>query len=412
MALDWIEGFEHGVGTTAAEAGAGGGISRNITVGTSGSISVLAGSARSGGYGMRIVDGASASWWDSKNLVAFAETSGFFAVRFAVLPTSGTDSNFFVCANNDSADNRGAFTINPSGVMKAKAQLTGALTTGDTLVANTWYGFVWRYSQTGTAWFLDWQMVSPSRGPSYRATYAAAAGWYSSYLQCTTIGGTGMTVDYDDLIRFDTLAEYPKIPYQVSAISPNATGTHNLDASPSSFFFEHNGTSATALSTGETASASRVDDVPINASTDYMYATGAPGATQYGELQLADPQTSITPVAVRVIEALQQATAGGSTYTSKVTNDGGTSLTDVQTALDVSSATEVFRTKVLATRPSGGAWTDTDVRALRYRFGLTADATPEIQLRSLMVEVATEVPAGVSRQDLSRFPKQKLRRVA
>jgi hypothetical protein len=198
-------------------------------------------------------------------------------------------------------------------------------------------------------------------------------------------------VYFDDFVVADNTADYPLSDLRVLPIVPTATGTHNLDASPSSFFFQHDGTTGAALTNAETTSYSRVDDAPINASTDRIYATGAPGSGQYVELQLGDISSNLgTPRAVKVIEAVQQASAGGSVYTSKITDDNGTSNTNVQAALDVNSATEVYKTKVITTKPSSGAWTNSAINSLKYRFGFTTDANPEIRLYGVLLEVVVD----------------------
>jgi len=75
-----------------------------------------------------------------------------------------------------------------------------------------------------------------------------------------------------DLAWSTQLADYPIGPIQILGYSPNAVGTHNLDASTSTFFFTETqappGGTTTALTTSETTSYQSVDDVPIDGGTD------------------------------------------------------------------------------------------------------------------------------------------------
>lgn len=58
--------------------------------------------------------------------------------------------------------------------------------------------------------------------------------------------------------------------YFIKGYSPNAVGTHNLDASTSQYFFKDISNTETALTTSETTSYQQIDDVPINNDTDHV----------------------------------------------------------------------------------------------------------------------------------------------
>jgi len=251
------------------------------------------------------------------------------------------------------------------------------------VVADTWYWIEMIVDVSGTTWTLDWRLDGADQPASTLAGQSATTitdrflgnsnGITFSFSYSTAVSGTS-----------SSLTDWPG-EYDSKSIWPVSSGTHNLDASPSSYFYEHDGGSGTALQTAETAAWTRVDDNPLGGGSDRIYVTGAPGSGQYAEVNLGTVG-GFTPSAVRVVESVQQSSAGGSVYTSKITDDGGTSLSDVQTALDPNTGSEAFKTKTFTTKPSGGAWTISALNSLKYRYGYTTDATPELRLNGVMVE--------------------------
>lgn len=300
-------------------------------------------------------------------------------VRFASFPAGDV---WIVHVENDTQWVDFKYVAGSGLVIDAYDGVSNPQSSAWALSLNTWYRLGLLIDASTNPWSVKGRVDSSEKtlAPAFAATTFSRAylGWYQS---------TTADMFLDDLVLFTgSAADYPVTASQVLGYSPNATGIHLLDASPSSFFFQHDGATGTALTTAETTSYTRIDDVPISGSSDYLYITGTPGATQYAEVQFANEAGNYNVTAVRVIEAVRQATAGGSAYTSKATDDHGTSLTTLQSAFDPNSSTEVFKRATMTTKPSGGAWTKSSFADLRYRIGFTSDATPEIQLRSVIAE--------------------------
>lgn len=302
---------------------------------------------------------------------------------------------------------------NASEAASAKIQLQAGATSSETTqthsivpVSGTWYvadilidatanpwSVTWRVKQSGASTWTDGTDPAPAVAASSFRYYkfgpiGAVTGFHTRLQDCVI--STGATAYIDDVY--------------CSWFPPDSAGTHNLDTSPSAYWNEHDGASGNPITSSDAVSYTRIDDTPVGGTSDRVYASTTPGATQY--LEYTFPSTSETPLAVKVVEAVQQdSAAGGSAFTSKVTDDGGSSLTTVSSALDPNSTSEVYATTVagyattsavVTAPPSGGSWTSAAFNSLAYRWGFTSDASPTIRLNSVGLEaVLVTQPATV-----------------
>jgi hypothetical protein len=393
MAVEFFTGFEPGLNVASGDW--------YDTSATPPSISTS--TVRNGARSMRFpLTGA--RWVRRRFATPPATASYVFYIRFDAVDPSFTVGVFDV-SNSAQSKNVNVLAVTDAGSnLSLKIRIYDGVSTFDTtpvsgFLQDTSYRVELKYDWSGAAWKVTWGTAAgdaslTTHDTDFTGGNAAGAGTQDYVLLGSS--GTGFLTDFyiDDFAMSNSGSDFPIGPSKVMPFVPDARGTHNLDASPSSFWFQHDGVTPTALTTAESTSYSRIDDAPLLGSTDYLYGTGTPGGTQYAEYTF--PPGSGIPDAVRVIESVRQATAGGSHYTSKITDDGGVSLTTIQSALDPNSASEVTKQAVALSKPSGGAWTSAAFDALAYRWGLTADATPEIRLYAVMLEVLYPVEASAS----------------
>jgi len=371
----WIDGFEH-----ATLSGSGGGIYNQVFT----TPSMSTNPKRTGTYAVAF-SGATATFikppsvaWSGKTILV-----GTFHVRISAGPTNGRNIAEW---SNTTDSTFGNIRITSGRVIQVRMASAESFVSGPTLSVDTWYRIDFLYDVSSSSWTLDWKVNGSAQTQATHTASGAGSFGYFAFGMIETVGSETATVYFDDFALSNTSGDYPLNggdDITIYGFSPNAVGTHNLDASPSSFFFD---SVSGALTTAETASFGRIDDVPLGGNSDYIYATGTPGSTQYAEYQFANSSVGYQPVAVRIVEGAQQATAGGSVYTSKVTDDGGASLTTLSSAYDPNNASEEFISKVLNSPPSGGSWTEDKLNSLVFRWGHTADATPEIRLTGVMAE--------------------------
>lgn len=378
MALVGMDGYEHGVSTTGLWTS--GNLYSNYFVAAGSAPTVTAAAARSGGYGLRFgSDAARSTTW----LLHAGTSTQIIVASFYMRPNTASVADIPFMFEFDSGARYVYVRTTAAG--KVFLECNGISSSGDSsnsIAANTWSRVDIRITTTASPWTIDWQLDGTAQ-----TTFSPAEGTTTRVL--TSMGprssSASIQQDFDDIVWSTTSGDYPLGQYRVLPLAPNASGAHNLDASPSSFFFGFSG-AGVALETGETALYGYMDDAPLNGSSDYLYITGAPGSGQYAEIQFESTFESGDAAAVNLLESVRQGTAGGSTYTSKIYD--GTSEGTARSALDPNTTTEEVYRSVFVTAPSGGAWTSTKVNAATARFGYTTDASPEIRVYAARLEAA------------------------
>lgn len=373
MAIILLDGFEHGVFSTA-----GSGLYNTVS-GTPTSETSLIPSG-SGLRSMKCDSGAAAT---SVEITLASAT--LYVCQFQFMIPSSVSSGIEGLISRFGGSGMNCFFIANTTSNTFYVQLTEGVTPVNsstyTFSRDVWYRVTARLNVGANPWVADWSVNGVSQT---RVTKATAATDINVFTVGTSFGSSSWLVYLDDAVVGDASGDYP-MNYVVKASSPSASGTHNLDASPSVYFGSNAG-SDTFLSSGETTAYTRVDDVPLDGSTDYMFVTGTPTSGLYAELQLADFVSTSEPAAVRIVECVRQATAGGSSYTSNLAYSG--SELTMSSAVDPNSATNVYKKALSTTKPGGGGWTLAALNGTTYRLGYTTDATPEIRLNSLIVEAA------------------------
>jgi hypothetical protein len=276
-----------------------------------------------------------------------------------------------------------------------------------TVAANKWIGVDFRY-RSGTThtceWQVDYDSLDASIGPVAQTT-VTQTGMSGGYISPVRVGwstATTATVYYDDIVTGSMSGQYPIGDVRIMPVTVDQTDTPTITGTSTNFkTFTSNGTLATW--SGTTARA-LLDDVPptIGASAD--------GITQIAAASgdyVTVPMATYTAAPLYSVRAARWYVAGWAASTTTATchlygydNDG------VQRAFMWSGAT-----------PADPNWDDTTLRwwsqmhyqapvttnyrlsqanvnGLALRFGMSTDATPDIGIHSVLVEVAVQ-PAQV-----------------
>jgi hypothetical protein len=268
----YIDGFEHGVATTAyySVSSALGGISIVTTPVT--------------GAGARALRcqpaGATQKAWH--DLTA----AGIIVVRFSIKIATSPSVGSWICEiATATAGQRALLFIDNNLNFKARAGDTGTAQTYNQNAGkaslNTVYVVDLRYNPSGsTNNTLDWTVNGVTQT---QATFTAAA---TANCNHSSLGYEGASVvgdaSFDNWFISATNGDFPMTDCDdVIALSPAAVGVHNLDASTSAYFFDHNGTSPTAITSSETTSYQELDEIPMDGGTDRVQITGGTPTSSY-----------------------------------------------------------------------------------------------------------------------------------
>lgn len=345
---------------------------------------------RSGAAALRLHPSASNAFWIRNTVAPILVARAY--VNFAVLPAANLLFLFGVFDN--AATGYVGIGYNQASAKFATSDGSVlAAAGGPTVTTGAWYRLDFKADITHAP-FADFQA-------QVDGTALASSGNPTGVTwDDVRFGGTPATsydVFFDDLAVSATSADYPLGAGYVLGYSPNAVGTHVLDASPSSFFFKDTGSVETALSSSDTTSYQMIDDVPISG-TDRIEIHATPTATtQYVEYYFASSNEVWDPDAVSIVTRLNKSTTGVTKSSAKI------AFADTNAAVFTdSSSTDGaadYKTTVFATKPTGGSWTQEAFDNMHFRWGYTDDATPEPWLEGLIAEAAfgadvAETPSG------------------
>jgi hypothetical protein len=222
------------------------------------------------------------------------------------------------------------------------------------------------------------------------ATQASTASTFTNVRIGKNVDTTtaNVQVRYDDLVVSATEADYPLGEHEVLALRPNADGTHSFTAND---FIR--GDAGAAILVSATDVWTLLDDEFFGTiGTSDSVQQNVIRTTGYVEFQLDPAPRTVDAWGIQIHGQYDADATGASTVTLKE-NDGGT-LRDVYTNADVSNTTETFLSHCRTTAPSGGAYTQAKLDALRLRWGYSGDVTGSPIVHALMVEAAFPVSAG------------------
>ncbi len=262
--------------------------------------------------------------------------------------------------------------------------------TGVSVTTGVWYYIDVRVDSSTTTWTMD---VKVNGTACAQTTNSSSISTFPTF----TLGNwtTIATGDwfYDDVIFSATVGDYPIGDGKVLPSSPVADGTHT--GTTTNFVKGAAGTSLTVTSTDVWQ---LVDDIPLAVNTSDWVNQQTSAATQYVEVIFATATATDGPRGVEVITAAHKLTTAAADMKHKL-NDNGTTALVWQTGLSsaAGSSALAFQTKQFSSMVGGGAWTKLRSDALRFRFGYSTDAIPDVFWDAVLIEAEfIAPPAGVT----------------
>lgn len=401
--LAGMAGFEQGThGGATAATGPNSLFGSNLApVGTWGTTYLVqASSARTSGYGLRIVRSAATGAVRIGNFSSRTFTAG---MNVRVVSGSGVATVASGVASNGIntfAPLRYDFSTNKFGVMYGGATSWQAGTTP----LNTWVWVEWRHSPA--LGVTDWRLETGTDiyEDQTAATGTATTGTAMVSLQLGAGSGTSdtATIDYDDVVISPFYSAYPLGPHQVRILVPDTAATVTYSGTPGNFAIVASNATSTALagSGGDittTGVAGRLDEVPptISSAADGVVQT-ATAASDYLQFPMSSPTVADDEVidGVRMLAALISTTGAGSGNLAIRGWDGSaeTALASV-TAVTPSNPTATSTTApywLTAIWSMANGWTVTQLTAAALRIGFSGDATPDMGAHVLYLEYATK----------------------
>jgi hypothetical protein len=298
----------------------------------------------------------------------------------------------------------------PSGVLVLGDGGADTGTSGPTLADNTWYGVEvetnvsanpnvskWRTWSAGGGW------VAQSNFSKAQAatTFQTSGSLFGSINDVQTVGHV---VYFDDvMVGFGTTSEHysDTVPNGgvVLRYRPTADMTHAFTTND----FEYNDT--TGINSAATDIYTYLDDDDQTSIADFISqnVAWAAGTKAFG-VTFADEAAESSPLAVGVTTTTHAAGTGANEINVRVSDDDAT-YTNVWgnwagVGIDSSDTTAHFQHKVLATKPSGGAWTLAAVNGMRAQMGQSNDIVAIPYYDSISLEVAWSeypLPGGMVR---------------
>ena len=377
----YISGWEHGVLDTGGGA---------MLVADWSNASISSSIFRTGTRSLRLNPSAAVAYWEKAALGGTTTVIVTrFYVYFSVLPNADT----FIF-NDDTAFTQAGIAFDQSEA-KFATMLDGALAAagGPTITTGTWYRLDLRIASSGGTTSAEAEVDGMTLATS---SGSFTDGTFNAYKIGPNSQTRTMDMHADDFIVSHTAGDYPIGEGLVLALSPNAVGTHNLEASPSSAFLTDIGGSESGIAISDTTSWQQIDDVPLSADDDHIVLENDASLTaaHYAEWLYADSTETGEIQGVQAIVVIRQDAAANCDITAKLRESG--SEANIYTG-DINGTGRDYRVTCFATKPSGGAWTDAALDDARLRFGYTTDADGRIRLDSSMLEVAygvSVVPPG------------------
>lgn len=404
--LVYFTGFEWGtyggIGNTGDNALLANAFAPTGTAGTN--YLIQGSSARGGNYGLQITQSAATA---GVGVGTMASKTGAFGLNCRVVSGSGVAIVAWADVAAGGVDvvlvynfstNKYGLRWGPSG--------TPSYQPGTTAL-NTWVWVEVRYTTATTTHHAEWRIETGANTYTDQTsptdeTGTAGAGISRIVLGSPSISQT-LTADYDDVCISEYYTAYPLQPHNVRLLTVDTGGTPTVSGTTTNFnVFTANGTLAAWNATN---ARNAVDEVPptVSASADGVVQVTT-AASDYMEFPMATYTCSATEVigGVRLL-APAWGGAGAGTGTLGLRGHDGTAeatLISTATAYDAASPTAVDATTPLwqcAMWPQSAGWTQAKLDAAAVRVGFSSDATPDMGVSAIYLEVATR-SANVYRQ--------------
>lgn len=406
--LAMFTGFEFGTSGGIGNLGAQSPMNTNNDICTTGTWNtnylVQAGSARNGNYGLRISNSSSVGSIGVSG--ASTGASGCFGVNARVVSATGTvmvggfgwnGTDTLLTVLYDSSATKFGVRWGASG--------TPSWQSGTTAL-NTWVWIDGRVRWDKTTWHLDWRIETGTDTYTAQTSPADLTGQTIPAIYIGTIvfgsysASQSMVADFDDPVSSRYWAAYPLGPHKIPpVIVPDTTGASVSGTAANFNEFTANGTLAAFAST----SGQRIDEVPptVSASADGVVQVTAASSDYMNFLMgtyacAADEMVA----AVRMVAAAWGGTGTGTGTLGIRGHDGTTEATiiaaltsyDAASPTAVSSAAPIWQ-QGMWLRSNG--WSQSALDAAALRVGFSTDATPDMGVSALYLEVAVKKASTV-----------------
>jgi hypothetical protein len=355
---------------------------------------IQASSARNSSYGLRVVQSAGAAFVRAGNVV---NKSAAIGMNVRVVSATGTVVVAEISNSIGSVIYSQLLYDSSATKFGVRCGTTGTVSwESGTTALSTWRWLDWRFKCSTSTWAADWRIETAADVYTDQAG-ASLGGQATTSFDTLHLGGNvsqTMTADFDDVIISRYYVAYPLGPHQVRLLTVDPAGTPTVSGTSTNFnVFTANGT----LAAWNTANArDAVDEVPptVSASADGV-CQNAVAASDYIEFPMAPYALGATEF-VNGVRMLVPAWGGTGTGTGTLGLRGWdgtteTTLVAASTSYDAGSPTAYSATEPLwqcAMWQSTNGWTQAELDAAALRVGFSTDATPDMGVHAVYLEVA------------------------
>jgi hypothetical protein len=386
-------GTHGGMGSTAADSPMGAQLGPTGTWGTNYSVV-----ARGSGYALRITQSAAAANVYAGNIAAGNPKVGLFSFDTWAVSGSGVvvthdiiNSSFGIAAQvvYNHSTNKFGVRAGSTGTIQYETGTTA-------LDTRRWIDL--RVNVKTATWTVDWR-IETGTDTYIDQTQATLTGQSTSTSMATFRPGSSAAqtavTDTTNICMSVYSSAYPLGPHSVKLLKVDPAGTPTVSGTTANFsVFTANGTLAAWNATN---ARNAVDEVPptVSASADGVVQTVL-AASDYMQFPM-DTYTCASDeviAAVRMVAPMWGGTGTGTGTLGIRGYDGTTETTLVDTSVsyDAASPTALAAAAPVwrhAMWPSVNGWTQTELDNAVLRVGFSTDATPDMGVSALYLEVAT-----------------------
>lgn len=411
MALKVFTGFDYGTGAGAVTGNAGSTLFDILASGVSTDISVVSTSPRTGGYCLKLIASASDTrcGWNTSTITGSPTRGiGTFAILLESLPSADT-----ILAQLTSTQQNGRFYFQQSSGKFAVAVEGGTLSAdGPVVQANVWYHVEMYYDCSTTTGVIQWQLDGLTR------TQATGTVTTGATIDNYTMGGQSatnqtFTARYDDVALWtDTVGmSFPFGVHEVQGLTKDPAVTALTLSGTSTNFQTYSGATPTQTAWNATTAATNIAAVPPGLQASQAgFCCVAIAASDYIEIPMGtytlSPGESIDGVRLVVQGWQGSATSAqiGARMFNGTTEETIFAGTTAYTALGNNTATPGWFCKLGTTANYD---TQAEIDAITTRIGFCGDATPNIGVGAVFVELLVKTilpgtPLVVNQQALVR----------
>ncbi len=263
------------------------------------------------------------------------------------------------------------------------------------LVLGQWYVIDFKIDSTGATTTLDWKIdgVSQTQATLVQAPTPPTA---IAFGVCDTAYTANLL--FDDILYSTVSADYPIGGVKILGYSPDSSGSHSFVAGD----FQDDDNNEITSPSGVVSTF--IDEVPITSTADYIKQVVISDVetqngtyvqpTSYIRFGFANTTDANNAIGVQLFSS-QHAAGTSTSWVSLYLDDGG-SLGWAYQNSNVNSASISYNSRCYPLAPSGGAWTQTKLKAVAARWGYASAITSVPYLDGAMLEVAWLIPPSVT----------------